>query len=326
MTDLISIIVPVYNSEKTIRRCLLSILEQSYSHIECIIVDDGSTDKSSELIKTFQNDKRIKYYYQENHGVSAARNLGINVASGTFLMFVDSDDSLEKDTCEKMIYQYENNSVDLVLCGLNIYRNGVLLRSPHLREGIRCIDNFDDYWEIRRINLGPCNKLYKTSLINILFDETLSLGEDTKFVIDYLETCRYIAVIPDCLYNVFLDNNNSLNRKYRDDRLDMLITVREYEKNKIVCRYKDANVHEIFEEYFLDLHVILRAIIRNNSKWKVLFQTNIEKYNYKEILNNTDFHKRYYRIFAYLVARKHVLLLGMLVKLHIFAEKIMLRS
>ena len=111
----ISIIVPVFNSEKTIERCLTSLINQSYFDIEIIVVDDGSTDRTARLIeKIAEKTSLVKYFYQENSGVSAARNLGISKSNGEYIMFVDSDDCLERNACELLISEYDVD-IDFVI-------------------------------------------------------------------------------------------------------------------------------------------------------------------------------------------------------------------
>lgn len=326
MNDLISIVIPVYNAEKTICRCAESLLQQTYTNIECIFIDDGSTDHSSEMISHYLTDPRAKYMYQHNKGVSSARNEGIKAAAGKYIMFVDSDDCIESNACEKLISAYSQAAVELVVCGLNIYRGGILLRTPHLDRGVVSLNQYQTYWNLRRINLGPCNKLYLKEKITSLFDESLSLGEDTKFVLDYLRNCDNVHIISDCLYNVYLDNDASLNRKYRDDRLDMLISVRQYECQWLKERYRTDDIHQIYEEFFLDLHVILCAIIRNKKDCRELFQRNIAKFDYSSIKNYTKFGRAYYRLFSGLVVHNNVFCLIILLKIRVLAEKMIFRN
>ena len=109
---LVSIVVPVYNTEKYIRECLNSLIQQSYSHIEIIAVDDGSTDNSLCLLKELSaKDNRLKVFSQSNQGVSAARNLGLSKATGTYIMFVDADDWIDLSTIEECLQAIEDADV-----------------------------------------------------------------------------------------------------------------------------------------------------------------------------------------------------------------------
>ena len=314
----ISIIVPMYNSEKTIQRCLDSIILQNYPNIEILVIDDGSSDKSAEIIKSYLKGKvNIKYFYQRNKGVSAARNLGINRSTGAYVMFVDSDDYIEPNTCSIAMSKF-SEEIDLVIFGLNVCKNGKLLRNPHLEDRIiELRKDIDEYWYLRKINLGPCNKIYKKILIKQLFDETLSLGEDTKFVLDYMRNVNYIFSCSECLYNVSLDNSNSLNRKYNECRLDMLLKIRREEFVFLRDLYPSSKDARIYEEYFYNLHAVLVDIFMNNNELnkKDLLRKNIDKYDFTYIYKQVYFNKLYYRIFSFLVVKKYFLLLYLLLKL-----------
>lgn len=123
---LISVIVPVYNTAKYLPRCLDSILAQTYNNLEIIIVDDGSTDNSAKIIKSYaQKDPRIKSFHQSNSGLSSARNTGIAKSTGAYITFVDSDDSIEPNMLEAMVAAILNTSADIAVCSFKeIYPNG----------------------------------------------------------------------------------------------------------------------------------------------------------------------------------------------------------
>ena len=118
MDDLISIIIPAYNVEKYISKCLESIIKQTYSNIEIILVDDGSTDKTSEICDEYEKkDDRIKVIHTENRGVSEARNKGLENVKGNWITFVDSDDWIEEDFCEVLLKKIKDYDADIALCG-----------------------------------------------------------------------------------------------------------------------------------------------------------------------------------------------------------------
>ena len=116
--SLVSIIVPVYNSEKYVERCILSILNQTYSIIELILINDGSTDSSLNILDEYsRKDNRIILVNKENEGVSASRNLGIEIATGKYLMFIDNDDFVEPSYVETYVSEIEKYSADLIIGG-----------------------------------------------------------------------------------------------------------------------------------------------------------------------------------------------------------------
>ena len=325
---MISIIIPVYNAEKTLERCLDSVLQQDFHDIEVIAVNDGSKDKSKEILDRYQNcDRRLHVIHQENGGVSVARNKGINYAHGEYIMFVDSDDFLELNACTRAM-ECMDKKCEMLIFGLNIFKDGSLLRTPHLSsQSFLLKENINFYWTLRKINLGPCNKVYRKDLILKLFDSSLSLGEDTLFVIEYMKNINTIKNIDDCLYNVTLDNTNSLNRKYRSDRLDQLIFVRKKELDALSEIYANNINSRIYEEFFLDLHVVLTGLYYNNIDSKLeKIKENILKYNYPSIVSKTNFSSVYYKIFANLASQKQYLLLYILLFVRIFVEKLLVKK
>lgn len=317
---MISIIIPVYNSESTLERCLNSIVRQTYNDLEVIVIDDGSKDESLKIINSFNSRiDNLKIIRQDNSGVSVARNNGIQSAKGEYVLFLDSDDFLDDHCCEKAIENIVDS--DLVIFGLNIYKNNIILRKPSLpNEKINLKNNIDNYWKLRTLNLGPCNKLYKRNLILQLYDEKLSLGEDTKFVLDYMSNIETISVLSDCLYNVCLDNDSSLNRKFRDDRLDQLIVVRNYEENILKNIYHDLD-ERVYNEYVYDAHVILHDIVKRKLSFKYL-KANLQKFDYNSIRNKVKLKNKYYSLFFLLLCYKKSRILYLLLKLRIIIEKI----
>lgn len=229
--NLLSIIIPIYNSEKWLDRCLKSIVNQKYQKFEVIMVDDGSYDKSSEIYTKYLNDdERFKVIIKKNGGVSSARNRGIKEAKGDFIHFLDSDDWVEENMYNTCISNMLNNNLDLFICGLNIIKNNKILRTPSLDSRILSINkNEEDLKYVLKILNSPCNKIYRKRLILREFDESLYLGEDMLFNLNYLRNCDLTGVINECLYNVCLDNNNSLNRIYKENRLENLLLLFESE-------------------------------------------------------------------------------------------------
>lgn len=216
----VTIIVPVYKAEKTIRRCVDSILAQDYRNIEIILVDDGSPDLCGEIIDSYQNsDERVKAIHKINGGVSAARNCGMEKATGEFIMFVDSDDSIDIKMISAMIINI-NNEIDLVISGIKeIKKNSV--KKFRLMEKNYKIEEF-----IEKMNIdyeliyvcGPCCKLYRRNIIEasfIKFDETISVGEDTIFVQQYIrEIMGKIQTTNRVFYYYYRENSDSLFSKY----------------------------------------------------------------------------------------------------------------
>lgn len=194
MDNLVSVIVPIYNTEKYLENCINSILNQSYKNLEIILVDDGSTDNSGKIADEFaKKDQRIKVIHQKNAGQSAARNVGIRQANGDYISFVDSDDEINMDYVKELLAVYNNHTI-LSVCGMHYKRlkqqsaNDVYIN--YLR-GKKSRESFKAYvlylFAIDGRMYSSVNKLYRTKIVKSLrFDESLNFAEDTKFVLDYL--------------------------------------------------------------------------------------------------------------------------------------------
>lgn len=191
MNEKISIIVPVYNAEKTLKECVNSLIKQTYSNIEIILVNDGSKDDSLRICKEFaEKDSRIIVIDKPNGGVSSARNAGLDIASGEYVMFCDSDDWVNIHWCEELYNNYIPNS--LLMCDIdkkNKYdENDIFAKFDDGIELDRV--NKDKFLQYYEFGIGvPWNKIFSSSIINkyhIRFPVKLSLGEDLAFVIDYL--------------------------------------------------------------------------------------------------------------------------------------------
>lgn len=228
---MISIVVPVYKSEKTLGKCLESLMEQTYREIEIICVVDGSPDRCGEICDEYaQKDPRIKVIKRENGGVSSARNRGITEASGTFLMFVDSDDTVDAHYCEKMWKEQQKTGADLVICGFHHWYVGRDVEKRPQNPGLYEIASFgNDFLKLYQdgfLNM-PWNKLFRRELAG-RFDTALSLGEDLLFNIDYLERCQSVAVLSDCLIHYIQEENgNTLSTKKREDKFEIALKVRD---------------------------------------------------------------------------------------------------
>ena len=177
---LFSIIVPVYKTEQYLEKCIQSILEQNYNNFELILVDDGSPDRCPQICDAYQKrDDRIKVFHKTNGGVSSARNLGLKVATGKYIWFVDSDDYIEKFSLQQL---YENQKEQLA--DMYIFNNG----SIHELSSADINDFFKKYYFTYVVGFGPWNKIYKREIImsnSLCFDTEETIGEDLLFNIDY---------------------------------------------------------------------------------------------------------------------------------------------
>lgn len=205
---LVSIIIPAYNCEKTIVRCVDSAINQTYVNCEVIIVNDGSTDKTGELLKSnYFNNSKVNIIYQDNAGVSSARNTGIINANGKYIFFLDSDDSLPKDSIRDLLKRGLETKAELMV-GRYSYNNHELGKSVD-EQTYNGKNEITDYLALNQSDTGYCKiqpwgKLFLKSVINnndIQFDQEMSLGEDTLFVLQYIHCIDSISLCNKIVYN-----------------------------------------------------------------------------------------------------------------------------
>lgn len=235
MNPLISVIIPAYNCQSTLLCAVNSVIHQSYTNLEIIIVDDGSTDETPALCNQIATtDNRIHVIHKQNGRSASARNAGLRVCQGDYVLFLDSDDELQPNCCKTVVKQTASNP-DFVLYGFNIYKNGNLLRTPN--PGYAIYQNDD--WETFKIHFkhlmpSACNKLYKHEYIKELFDENCVHGEDNIFNYTNFTKGTTAIAIEECLYNVYLDNENSVNKVFKEGKLCDLIKGANIRINKLV--------------------------------------------------------------------------------------------
>lgn len=269
----LSIIVPVYNAEKTIDKCINSILKQNYQHFELLLIDDGSNDLSGKICDEYaQNDKRIKVIHNENKGVSFSRNCGVQNSRGTYVQFIDSDDFIEPSMSRILVEKIEDSKADIVICGYNEVRIEVI-------EEHKCVDNFMTkeefgkvFPELYALNFfnPPWNKLYKKNLIIEYFDETISIGEDLIFNLAYLKNAKVIAFINNCLYNYINQNNNSLSKMKNIEQYLMALKCKNEVLNFTRSEFNDEADISIIEHLFYDFITQFCYVLLENKSinWK----------------------------------------------------------
>ena len=192
----ITIIVPCYNAQNYLHRCIDSILTQNYIDIELLLVDDGSTDNSGTICDEFAKyDKRVRVFHKKNGGVSLARNLGLDNSLGEYIMFVDSDDYMLPGMLEVMLSTLESKTTDLVVCGTTETGGGYWRPIADVDYSINQLkENFVSLLHTELLS-PPWNKIYKKEIIGSnRFCEDISFGEDLLFNIQYWEKCIELSV------------------------------------------------------------------------------------------------------------------------------------
>lgn len=207
--NVISVIVPVYNAESTVARCIESIISQEFSDFELIMVDDGSTDNSLKICRRFERiDKRIRVFSQQNSGVSKARNVGLSNATGEWCVFVDSDDWCEKNHLQKLM----NQNTDITYIGYRMYdeeQNELFCRTvpAFYADGTDFQIGLSKLIDEKNFFAIIWTKKFKMEIIkkyNICFDEQVCISEDILFTHEFLHHANSISVIEDATYNYTL--------------------------------------------------------------------------------------------------------------------------
>lgn len=239
MKPLISIIIPVYNGEKFIAQCIQSVEEQTLGNLQIIIVDDGSTDCTFEILQKFAfEDSRIEIIHQENGGVSKARNSGLSIAKGDWILFIDSDDSIDPNYCEYMLDAALNLHVDVLIAHPKMRgkKDKYLLESQD--KLIRaCLSN-DEMSFPFNID-APWGKLFQTSIIqdhHIQFPEMLTRSEDAFFCLSFYSKATSIGALNYWGY-IHNEREGSLCRCFMPSMMDILEKILE-ENQKWVIKYR----------------------------------------------------------------------------------------
>ncbi len=232
MKNIISIIIPVYNVEKYINQCLQSVINQSYKNLEIILIDDGSTDNSGRICDKYAKiDNRVRVVHEENSGVSVARNVGIDISTGSYIMFVDPDDWLELDACDKLLKKILKNNDDIVI--FNFYRNYSNNDIPN-----KSIDYFLDKTELlQKSILAPsilkkeygnfqfasytCNKIInakflKKSKIKFQLENLKAIFEDGLFYYMLFDKTKNISIFNEYLYHYRIVDTSVMNSYNKD--------------------------------------------------------------------------------------------------------------
>lgn len=220
---LVSIVIPVYNSKARLEKCLDSIVSQSYPNLEVLVVDDCSTDGSLEIARSYE--KRFPWFHvytKENEGVSAARNFGMSKATGEYLQFVDSDDTLMPNACRLLVSCMEQDESELVIGGYydekeqreRCYgKSGVFDRKAFMEEFPGLFTGF--FLHV------PWNKLYRRERIQAEFPENLNKGEDLLFNLQVFAQVEKISLLDKPLYRYYNISDTSLSFRFREDAMEI---------------------------------------------------------------------------------------------------------
>ncbi len=266
----ISIVVPVYNVEKYLEKCLDSLLNQTFTDVEILLVDDGSTDHSLKICKNYaEKDGRIRVIHQLNQGLSAARNTGIENATGKYIGFIDSDDYIDEDMYEYLYNQITNQKADIAVCGIyNEYAD--IVRRAYPKD--ECVvatqkEAMAMVLEANKISVNAVNKLYKIEIFKNLRYPVGKLSEDAHLILEILLQAEKIVISTSPKYHYVHRENSITTAPYRKKDLSV---IEAYIKNKKIIEkfYPDLLEVAEFRCFFAYFYVLDKMALTKNFKDK----------------------------------------------------------
>ena len=311
----VSVIIPVYNVEKYIEKCLNSLVNQTLSDIEIIVINDGSPDNSQKIIDKFvkKYPDKVKSFIKENGGQGSARNFGLTKASGEYIGYVDSDDFVELNMYEKMYNKAKEQNADIIICGS--YNVDEITNNK-----VEDIDKiyFEDYKKNAFFGrMAVWNKIYKKEIIekNKLEFRSKVWYEDLDFTLKALSTAKKIDYVNEPFYDYLIRQGSTMNNSNVDRNLEILLAFNQVIKNNKLKKYKD-----IIEYLAID-HIYISAVVR-------IINGNADKDKKKDVIdkllsymnkNFKDFRKNKY---LYLLPRNRKIVYNLLKIKHYWMIKL----
>ena len=298
MRDKISVIVPIYKVEDYLHRCVDSIINQTYTNLEIILVDDGSPDNCPMICDEYaERDSRIKVIHKKNGGLSDARNAGLDISTGEYIMFIDSDDFVDKDMMKSMMQNMIDNEVDMVVCNINyVYDDKEVVKYNHPDRILDKYEAMEEYLKDGIVQAVAWNKLYKKSLINDMRYKVGKTNEDEFFTYKVVDKTDKIYYNSRPFYN-YIQRDSSIMGKYSIKRLDGVEA--SYERLNFIKK-KYPTLYEKEKKTFVNLCIYsYQMILRepnldkdkqgrktlNNYRKKIKFnKTELKNYSYKDKL------------------------------------------
>lgn len=290
---MISVIIPVYNTEKYVSRCIDSVIQQTYSDWELILIDDGSTDTSGSVCDTYsRQDSRIRTLHNQNQGPAASRKAGVDAAAGDLIMFADSDDWLDEKMLQVMYQQYQESGAGMVCCVYQDVDDDGKVSHPQLFEKpyIDCMNAHDCMYHMhhtRYLTGSPCTKLFRRNLFDeVDFCSNVTIGEDYSMIVQLAEKAGQVRIISRELYFRYVrkgsishggyterhrqafDNymriRQDLLKKYPELSSDIITFHTEYEMAVItaMCR-NDCYDREVIRKLKTDLRENMRNTLKH---------------------------------------------------------------
>lgn len=282
--ELISIIVPVYNVEKYLKKCVDSIVNQTYKNLEIILVDDGATDNSGKICdELVELDNRIKVYHKKNGGLSDARNYGVERATGDYIGFVDSDDYIDAEMYERLYEAIKKENADVAECNLKIVypEKTDLFTDQKYYQICNKQEYLEEYLKIEKIFGSACVRLTKADIARKLKFPVGKLYEDTYYAYDLIGIVDKYVIVDNPYYNYLMRENSITNAKFNPRIFDLIEIVEKFHTNvyKNYPSLKEAADCRKMYAYFSVLNsILLEEDFKNNSFYKQIIDYFKEEY------------------------------------------------
>ena len=292
--DLISIVVPIWNVELYLKKCVDSLINQTYKKIEILLVDDGSPDNCSQICDEYAKiDNRIKVYHKKNGGLSDARNYGIIHCKGKYISFVDSDDYVESTYIEKLYKALTETNSDISMCFHYVeYPNKTLVRNGKKQITFDSHEALFDLLYSKNIDTSSWAKLYRRELFKDIRFPVGKLFEDTATTYKLLDASKKIVSINDCLYHYVIRKNSITTGKFNMKKLDLIDVTFEMQ-NYLLKKYpdfKDAITRRLMYAYFSTYNQYIDSNEKNKEIEKKITSYIID--NRKNVLKDPNLPKR----------------------------------
>lgn len=264
--DLLSIIIPVFNVESYLPRCIDSVLQQTYQNLEILLIDDGSTDSSSQICDEYSNkDIRITVVHKKNGGVSSARNKGLDLAKGEYICFIDSDDFIDPMMCEVLMRNAKLYDCEISVCLIDVVKldnkKTCILKDSHLEKANQVIAGFFSDPFIKEHMYGPFNKLYKREILRDLRFKSYKMGEDILFVFESLLHSKRVYFDSFVGYHYVHRVNSAMTSKFSLKRLDYVYSAKNVVE--LCCQYAPYASKESYIWLFQHILITMRQIFIN---------------------------------------------------------------
>lgn len=272
LSDLISVVVPIYNVEDYLDDCIISIVNQTYNNIEILLIDDGSTDSSSYICEKYvKKDERIRYYLKKNGGLSDARNFGIKKAIGKYITFIDSDDMILSDYIETLYCSIISSNTNISICKLRAFQDGEKIKHSIIKKRntiiINKVDAFKEMLLERKFGVSACGKLFLLEYFNDVEFPYGRLYEDLATTFKLIEKSNKIAFVDEELYQYRKRYNSITTSNFDLKRLEIFDSLKDF-SDFIFINYPNLAKYCVYRK--CDCAVGMLESMGNGSEFKII--------------------------------------------------------